>query len=666
MRAKETARTSHSIATRAVLIAVATITLVIAGNTVHGAQSVSDDEDEDARSDVEAVVVTATRSGQLVRDQPVRVEVVPDEEIRESLTVAPGNLTNLLNELAGVRMQAAAPGLGGTALQFRGLPGRHAQILSDGLPLGGTQTDSFSLMQTPPLDLARVEVIKGVASALYGGSALSGVLNLTSRTPGSESEALINQTTVGGSDAVAFFAGPAAEAGKIGFTLTGGANYQSREDPDHDGWSELPGYTRGSFRPRLYWSDGQGRTAFATVGVMREDRAGGTMNGRTLSTGESFPEALHTQRIDGGAIASFVTDAARTVSLRFSANFTDHDRVFGTSRIQDQIRSVFGEATVQGTTGVHRWVLGAALQYERLHTADVAGVSFDYIVPGVFAQDEIVATPWLSLAASARVDKHSDYGTYFSPRLSALIRAGQRWSLRTSVGTGFSAPTPLIEEVQARSLGLLNPLRGLRAERAQSASIDLKWAARPLDVNVSVFASQVRHPLDVEAAAQPDRLELINSPAPLRSNGAELLIGFSTGALHVLANASYLDVTKAAPIAGRRDAELIPRLTAELAWILEDDDLGRVGVEVSYTGRQALHDDPYRTASPTFVEVNALAELRFGHTAIFLNAMNITNERQQDTSPLLRPTPGLGGDPITDAWGPLVGRTFNFGVRVKF
>ncbi|HEV7715531.1 MAG TPA: hypothetical protein VGO53_08040, partial [Steroidobacteraceae bacterium] len=135
---------------------------------------------------------------------------------------------------------------------------------------------------------------------------------------------------------------------------------------------------------------------------------------------------------------------------------------------------------------------------------------------------------------------------------------------------------------------------------------------------------------------------------------------------HVLANASYLDVTEAAPIAGRRDADLIPRLTAELAWILEDEDLGRVGVEVSYTGRQTLQDDPYRTESATFIEVNALAEWRFGHTAIFLNAMNITDERQQDTSPLLRPPPGLGGNPITDAWGPLVGRTFNFGVRVKF
>ncbi len=187
--------------------------------------------------------------GQLVRDQPLRVEVVPDEEIRESLTVAPGNLTNILNELAGVRMQAAAPGLGGTSLQFRGLPGRHAQILSDGLPLGGVQTDSFSLMQTPPVDLSRVEVIKGVASALYGASALSGVLNLTSRQPAGASEMLINQTSRGGSDFAGFFADELSES--TGLTLTGGAHHQSRNDPDHDGWAEQPGYTRGLIAPPL-------------------------------------------------------------------------------------------------------------------------------------------------------------------------------------------------------------------------------------------------------------------------------------------------------------------------------------------------------------------------------------------------------------------------------
>ncbi len=136
-------------------------------------------DEDDAKLD--SIVVTATRTTALIRDQPVLVEVVPQEEIEENLTVQPGNLSALLHELPGVRFQAASPGLGGAGLQLRGLPTRDTLVLSDGLPLLGAEPDAFGLLQTLPLDLQRVEVIKGAASALYGGSALGGVLNLVSR-----------------------------------------------------------------------------------------------------------------------------------------------------------------------------------------------------------------------------------------------------------------------------------------------------------------------------------------------------------------------------------------------------------------------------------------------------------------------------------------------------
>jgi outer membrane receptor for ferrienterochelin and colicins len=619
--------------------------------------------EEDEEGDAGTVVVSAARSGQLVRDQPVRVEVVPDAEIEENLTVAPGNLTNVLNELAGIRMQSAAPGLGGTSLQLRGLPGRHAQILSDGLPLSGAQTDAFSLLQTPPLDLGRVEVIKGVASALYGGSALAGVLNLVSREPDDETEVVLNQTSVGGTDAVGFISSPADTPWS--YTLTSAANYQSREDPDHDGWTDLPGYTRAMLRPRFFWNGGSDRTAFATLGITGEDRKGGTMPGRALPTGGAFAQELRTRRVDGGAVTRMARSNDQVVSARGSASFARRDQIFGIQRVEDTTATVFGEATIQGERNDHHWLLGAVLQYERLHTDDVAGVSYDYTVPALFVQDEFAPARWLSLAASARLDAHSDYGTFVNPRLSALFRWDDKWSLRMSAGTGFAAPTPLVEDVQARSLGVLNPITDLRAERASSISVDAKWASRPWDVNLSVFRSEIRHAIDVLPAAQPDRLNLVNSEGPLRANGAELLIGYVTGPLHVLANATLLDVTEDVEGLGREDSELVPRFSAELAGILENEELGRVGIEIAYTGRQHLSDDPYRTESHSYIEVNALAEWRIGRASLFVNALNLTNVKQSHYAPLLRPVPGIAGDPITDVWAPLPGLTVNAGVRLK-
>ena len=91
-----------------------------------------------------------------------------------------------------------------------------------------------------------------------------------------------------------------------------------------------------------------------------------------------------------------------------------------------------------------------------------------------------------------------------------------------------------------------------------------------------------------------------------------------------------------------------------------------MGLEVEYTGPQSLDEDPYRRESPALVELNALTEIRFGAVRVFVNALNMMDVRQTHWDPLIRPAPGPGGDPITEVWGPLAGRTFNAGLRVEF
>lgn len=148
--------------------------------------------------EIEGIVVSSTRGERRIEDEPVRVEVLAREEIEEKLLMTPGDIAMMLNETSGLRVQNTSPSLGGANVRIQGLRGRYTQILSDGLPLYG----ALSMLQIPPMDLGQVEVIKGVASALYGSSALGGVINLISRRPADEREILVNQTTLGGSDAV--------------------------------------------------------------------------------------------------------------------------------------------------------------------------------------------------------------------------------------------------------------------------------------------------------------------------------------------------------------------------------------------------------------------------------------------------------------------------------
>jgi iron complex outermembrane receptor protein len=612
----------------------------------------------------QVVVVTATRSGTVVGDQPIRVEAVPEEEIEENLTIQPGNVSTLLNELAGVRIESTAPGLGGATLQMRGMPGRLTQVLSDGLPLAGSESGGFGLLQTPPLDLKRVEVIKGVASALYGGSALGGVLNLVSMPPGGDPELLVNRTSREGTDVAGFVTG--ALSPHWGYTLSAGANHQRRQDLDDDAWADLARYQRYTFRPRLFFDDGSGRTLFMTAGVVEEDRAGGSMPGQTLPDGSTFIEALRTMRIDGGAVGRMPLDGGRILSARVSATVADHDRRFGDDRIQDTQTTLFGETTLSGRGQGHSWVLGAAIGQDRLQVGDVPGVGYNYTVPAIFAQDEFAPADWVILAASGRMDAHSDYGTFFSPRLSAVFLPTERWTVRTSIGTGFAAPTPFVDEIESTGLGALDPLTGLQAERAASASVDAQWAVNGWEANLSFFASEIRHPFEVVPSSTTGRLTLVNGNGRRRAQGAEAFLRYVAGPLQVIGSYTYLEVTEADPAGGRRTVDRVPRQMAELAALLEDEERGRIGVELSWTGRQDLIDNPYRTSAPSYVEVNALAEIRFGETAIFLNAINLTNVRQVHFDPLLLPAPGAGGQRITELWAPVEGRVFNLGVRLEF
>jgi iron complex outermembrane receptor protein len=209
--------------------------------------------------ETEGIIVSSTRTDRRIEEEPLRVEVVSREEVEEKLLMTPGDIAMLLNETAGLRVQTTAPSLGGASVRIQGLRGRYTQILSDGLPLYGGQAGALGPLQVPPMDLAQVEVIKGAASALYGSTALGGVVNLISRRPRREQELILNQSTLGGTDLVGWFADEMSE--DWGYTLLTGAHRQTLADVDADGWANVPRFRRAVARPRIFWDNGEGGSA---------------------------------------------------------------------------------------------------------------------------------------------------------------------------------------------------------------------------------------------------------------------------------------------------------------------------------------------------------------------------------------------------------------------
>jgi iron complex outermembrane receptor protein len=384
-------------------------------------------------------VVAATRTNKRLDDQPMRVEVLGRDEIEEKMLMTPGDIVMMLNEMGGMRVQATSPSLGAASVRIQGMRGRYTRVLSDGLPLFG-DVGGLGLLQIPPMDLGQVEVIKGVASALYGAGALGGVINLLSRKPGDhiERELLVNRSTRGGTDVVSYTAGPLAHGWSA--SLLGGGHWQRGVDVNDDAWADLPAYARGVVRPRLFWNNGRGGSLFATTGFTYENREGGTVNGLPLpSTGQPYVEALDTHRYDAGTVAQFLLNGRYVVTARAAAARQRHDHRFGEITERDRHDTAFGELAIRGTRGRQTWVAGLAFERDSYEPKDVPQFAYTFNVPGAFAQHDVDIGRALSLSTSGRLDVHSEYGTFFSPRISALARV-RDWTARVSVGTGFFAP----------------------------------------------------------------------------------------------------------------------------------------------------------------------------------------------------------------------------------
>jgi iron complex outermembrane receptor protein len=608
----------------------------------------------------EHVTVSATRTDRGIEDQPMRVEVVDQEEIDEKAMMTPGDVVMLLNETGGMRVQATSPSLGAASIRIQGMRGRYTRFLSDGLPLFGEQV-SLGLMQIPPIDLGRVEVIKGVASSLYGAGAMSGVVNLVSKRPGAtaERQVLFNASTRGATDAGLWYSTPLSD--RWGFTLLGSANGQARGDVNADGWADLPRYERAVARPRLFWDDKAGKSFFATVGGTWENRIGGTMPGQSLPADGSYIEALDTRRADVGSAFQALAANGVVWSARASWSTQHQDHRFGEITERDDHDTGFAELTVRRAIAHHTVVGGVAIERDRFQPIDTPQFAYSYTTPGVFVQDDMDVARWLALSASARLDHHSEFGTFLSPRISGLLRSGQ-WSSRVSVGQGFFAPTAITEETEAAGLTRLSIAGPLRAERGTNSSIDITRVAGPMSTTLTGFYSRIVNPVEVE---RTDRYELKNLPQPTANAGIEAIAIWKTEDLSVVANYAFVQ-SRETTEQGRVEVPLTPRHSVGVDGAYEFGDAWRLGVEWYYTGPQRLEANPYRVESAPYHVFGVLASRRIGRALLFINGENLTDVKQTNWDPLLRPSRGVDGRWTVDAWAPLDGRVINGGVRLRF
>lgn len=161
---------------RRLVLALATLCL---GTTVVAAHAA---DAPHAPVTLQETVVTATRTEKEAGDVPASVTVITGEDLKAAHVTTIDDALKRVESVYIRRQNGLASSM--TSVELRGLPGQdRTLIMMNGLPLNDGYSGGVFWNNISTENIERIEIIRGPASALYGGNAMGGVVNVITRMP---------------------------------------------------------------------------------------------------------------------------------------------------------------------------------------------------------------------------------------------------------------------------------------------------------------------------------------------------------------------------------------------------------------------------------------------------------------------------------------------------
>ena len=406
----------------------------------------------ESEEELEEVIVTATRSSRTIDDVPTRIEAISGEELEEKGNMKPGDIRMLLNESTGIQTQQTSATSYNSSIRIQGLDGKYTQILRDGFPLYSGFSGGLGLLQVVPLDLKQVEVIKGASSTLYGGGAIAGLVNLVSKLPEEEGELnfLVNGTSALGLDISGFYS---QRFETTGTTVFASYNSGMPYDPANIGLTAIPDFNRVTLNPKLFFYINPKTSTNIGFNSTMEVRTGGDIlyiEGQGDSI-HSYFEKNRTKRFSTQLGLIRQMHDSSHFELKNSLSYYDRNIKIPGFTFSGVQFSSFSEATLTHNMRNLELIVGLNLWTDRFSqdkTDTTRVVDYNHKTLGVFIQNTWDISDLLALETGVRGDYQNEYGFFFLPRLSALLRFNPKFSARIGGGLGYKSPTVFTEDAE--------------------------------------------------------------------------------------------------------------------------------------------------------------------------------------------------------------------------
>lgn len=427
---------------------------------------------EEATQDLGTIVFSANRTPTEEAAVGSSVTVITRSQIEKSGETM---VQDLLARVPGLGFSQAGPAGSSTTVDMRGLGAGYVLVRIDGIDV----SDPSMIKTAPSLehlltgDVERIEILRGSQSALYGGTAVAGVIDITTRT--AAEKGVHHAVTVGGGTY-------GTVSARYGFTAaTDVVDFAASVERFHsDGFSsadekngnkEKDGYgnTTASASVAYRISD-----SFRVFGAVRhsewdidyDDTYYDWSTGRSRPADETGSSHYHTWGASTGVRAGvdfglFEDRLKNTVAVQYYTLYRDaYDAYPGHFESNRTKVEYLGNLAVTDAIGVS---FGADHAREAATTS--ADLDADITNTGVFAQGSWKPLRGVTLTAAIRNDHHSMFGDHPTHRLTAAWDVTETTKLRTSWGTGFRPPS--LYELYDPSYGN----RALKPEQSRSFDV---------------------------------------------------------------------------------------------------------------------------------------------------------------------------------------------------
>ncbi len=617
----------------------------------------------------EVVVVATTRSSRNIKNIPTRIETISGEELDEKSSMQPGNIKMLLTESTGIQTQQTSQVSASASIRIQGLDGKYTQLLQDGFPLYSGFAGGLSILQIPPLNLKRAEVIKGSTSTLYGGGAIAGLINLITKEPTDKRElsflANINQTQA--LDLSGFYA---EKYKKTGLTIFTAGNFQKAYDTNTDGFSDIPKFDRFTLNPKFFYYPNDKTTFSFGVNAGFEQRTGGDMlviDNKSNVT-NSFFETNNSNRYSTQAKFEKTFDNKNILTIKNSIGYFNRQILRPTYNFEGQQISTFSEANYLIPNEKSEWILGTSFVSDNFKQTNSVANKLDNFNSsfGVFAQNNLKILDEFIVESGLRLDISDKSNVFVLPRLSVLYKINEHLTSRIGGGLGYKNPTIFSEDAEEKAFQNIKPLdfSKINPEKSYGLNADINYKTTifeevSLSFNQLFFYTTINNPITLNPVSATNNFAFSNANGNFESKGFETNIKLRfedissyIGYTYTDASRNFNNISTVNPLTAKH------RLNANIMY--EWEEKLRIGYEVFYVGEQYLtNTEKVRN----YWIMGISGEYKFEHFSLFANLENFLDSRQSRYENMYSGT--IQNPQFREVYTPTDGFIFNGGLKIR-